>query len=249
MHWMESRSWTAVSFEPEAAEWMSSEGATSRVESIAGQDGSRQIRLTVNRQLNGVSAMLTVDFDRTTLQPRRMAIQIESGGRVAALRVIAKAVRRIQPSEVEAVLPSREIRKQVSPTPAESAAESTEAGGGAANLASIDLAERTAEAEFVLHAAGACLGEPVLVEEAPGGVRVRSGKGTIGGWPESITSSANLADVLGALADIRGGPAIRQNPEILGVQAHWSTRAPFGCWRIAFLILSHRLCPNALAIF
>ncbi|MDR3698484.1 MAG: hypothetical protein P4L56_02540 [Candidatus Sulfopaludibacter sp.] len=214
MRWMESRSWAPVSFAPEAAEWMSGEGAISRAEFIGGQDGSRQIRIRVERLLNGARATLTVDFDRTTLQPRRMSIWLESGGRVAELQMIAKVIRSVRPYEVDAALPTPEIRKVPYANPIEAAPEPAEAAGVPVSIASVNLAERTTEAQFVLHAAGACLGEPVLVEDTPGGVRVRSGNGRSGRWPGAITSSADLADVLGALADIRGAEVLPQNPRI-----------------------------------
>jgi len=78
-------------------------------------------------------------------------------------------------------------------------------------------AERAVEAQFLLHAADACLGEPVRVEETPGGVRVRSNNGSAGRWPEALSSSARLADVLGALAELRGhirGGQVPKNPAI-----------------------------------
>jgi hypothetical protein len=55
----------------------------------------------------------------------------------------------------------------------------------------------------VLHAAGACLGEPVQVEDTPDGVRVRGINGKPGSGPGAVASVANLADVLDVLADLR----------------------------------------------
>jgi hypothetical protein len=219
IRWMESRSWAPVSFAPEAAEWMSVEGAIARAEYISGSDGSRQVRIKVERRLNGARATLTVDFDRATLQPRRMSIHCESDGRVAELQMIAKGVRSIQASEVNAAILSPEIRRLAGPNEIETLPETAAPVVLPVNLAAINLAERTTEAQFVLHAAGACLGEPVLVEDTPGGVRVRSGNGTLGRWPEAITSSADLADVLGALADLRDAAALPQTPRILPAAA------------------------------
>jgi hypothetical protein len=203
MRWMESRSWAPVSFAPEAAQWMSGAGARALAESITASDGSQHIRLTVERRMHAARARLTAEFDAVTFQPRSMSIRFEADGRSAELNIIAQRVRSVAAAEVAAAAVSPEsvevptVRAPVTP-PAPDRHPVFSVGPDL-----IDSAERAAEAQFLLHAADGCLGEPVVVEEVPGGVRVRSVQGIVGRWPEATSSSAKFADVVGALAELR----------------------------------------------
>ena len=205
MRWMESRSWAPVSFAPEAAQWMSGAGARALAESITASDGSRHIRLTVERRMHAARARLTAEFDAVTFQPRSMSIRFEANGQSAELNMIAQRVRSVAAAEVAAAAVSPESVKFPA-VRAPGARPPDRHPVLSADPALIDSAERAAEVQFVLHAADACLGEPVVVEEVPGGVRVRSTQGIAGRWPEATSSSAKLADVLGALAELRDGP-------------------------------------------
>jgi hypothetical protein len=205
-----------VSFASEAAQWMSGAGARALAESITASDGSQHIRLTVERRMHAARARLTAEFDAVTFQPRSMSIRFEADGRSAELNMIAQRVRSVAAAEVAAAAVSPEsvkfpaVRAPGAPPP-----DHHPAPAGATDL--IDSAERAAEAQFLLHAADACLGEPVVVEEVPGGVRVRGIQGIVGRWPESTSSSAKLADVDGALAELRdhlGGGRESENPAI-----------------------------------
>lgn len=224
MHWMESRSWTPVSFAREAAQWMRDAGATPRTERRLAIDGTPQVRIQVERRMNGGLARLTADFSAATFQPQSMTIRFEAGAHVAELRMIAQRVRSIPETEVAAVSESIP-QNPILPPPAMDThrllAQPSPAGPADSTL--VDVAQRTADAQFVLHAAGACLGEPVVMEEIPGGVRVRRVHGIGGAWPEATSSFTNLHDVLGALADLRDqlgvGPA-SENPKMQQAMAH-----------------------------
>ncbi len=212
MRWMESRSWTPVSFVHEAGQWMSDTRATRHAERFVGSDGARQIRILVERHMHGGLARLTADFDSATFQPRSMAIRFEAGGRIAELKMITQRVRSIPAAEVAAAaesIPEAPVVPAPVPDTRRLPAQPTLAPPVDSTLA--DAAERAADAQFVLHTAGACLGEPVVIEEIPGGVRVRRVRGRSGTWPEATSSLTNLRDVLGALADLRDqlgvGPA------------------------------------------
>ena len=203
MRWMESRSWAPVSFAPEAAQWMSGAGARALAESITASDGSRHIRLTVERRMHAARARLTAEFDAVTFQPRSMSIRFEANGRSAELNMIAQRVRSVAAAEVAAAAVSPESVKFPAVRAPGASSPPDRHPVLSVGQALIDSAERAAEAQFLLHAADACLGEAVVVEEVPGGVRVRSTQGIAGRWPEATSSSAKLADVLGGLAELR----------------------------------------------
>ncbi len=204
MRWMESRSWTPVSFAREAAQWMSDAGATPRTERLLASDGTPQIRILVERRINGGLARLTADFTAVTFQARSMTIRFEAGGHVAELKMITQRVRSIPAAEVAAVSESiPETPASPSPAPDTRRLLAQSAPAAPSDSTLVETARRTADAQFVLHSAGACLGEPVVMEEIPGGVRVRSVHGRGGIWPEATSSFTNLRDVLGALGDLR----------------------------------------------
>ena len=232
MGWMESRSWAPVSFAPEAAQWMNGAGAHALAESVVAADGSRRIRITIERRMQASRAVLRAEFDAATFQPRRLSIRFESDGRSAELDMTAQRVRNVAPSEVSAAAvapPSDESPERpasLMPSP-EAPPLPSRLPVLAVDRVLIDSAERAAEAQFVLHVAGACLGESIVVEEVSGGVRVRSTKGAAGGWPEAASSSAKLADVLGALAALRdpAGGGLQQENSTFGSKAVMHARA------------------------
>jgi len=211
--WMESRSWAPVSFAPEAAQWMSGEGARAVAESITAGDGTRRIRITVERRMQAASARLTAEFDAVSFQPRSMSIRFEAEGRAAEVDLIAQRTRSVASAEVAAAAVAPESAEFSAVRPAGAPQRPDRQPVFSVDPALIDSAERAAEAQFVLHAAEACLGEAVVVEEVPEGVRVRGIQGTAGRWPEATSSFAKLADVLGALAELRERVAGAREPE------------------------------------
>jgi hypothetical protein len=205
MHWMESRSWTPVAFTPELSLWARKDGALAGAETLRGPDGNLFVRITARRQTSSLTAVLTVDVDPRNWWPKRQSIRFESAGRIVELLLTSNRIQPVASADlsdavfhpdiaVPGEIPPRVSTLTVPEPPAVEEAPVHELPQGAV---------QTVEAHYVLHQVGACVGEPVRIEEEAGGVRIYSLGGGSGGLPQTFTGQAFLRDVSGALADLR----------------------------------------------
>ncbi len=205
IRWLENRSWTPISFASDISQWVSGDGALATAERVRGEDGTPTIRITAQRRSRKMVAVLTVDVDSHSYWPRLQAIRFETPERAIEFRLRATSIQPVRRTEMSAgvfspdanrmraesagdpVLPRRE-------TPARPSADEQAAG-------TVAIDPRAVEARYVLHQAGACLGEAVRVSEEPGGASVVGlGRGAAG-----YRCELSLDYVLNALSDLRRG--------------------------------------------
>ncbi len=206
MRWMEGRKWTPVTFTPELALWTEKADAVVSAEKIRESNGATLIRITARKHAGGLTAMLTIDVDPQTWRPKRQSIRFESGDRVVELRLTSSLIRAMLSSDLSPALfiPDIPHAAEAARTPG---VDSRSVGAPLEEHRPPDAAGGEAvasvEARYILHEVGACMGEPVRIEEQDGGVRVWNLGGKSGSWPQAFTTQAGMQDVAGALADLR----------------------------------------------
>jgi Predicted transmembrane transcriptional regulator (anti-sigma factor) len=209
LRWLESGAGRAISFTSDLAVWSHQDGTILKAERIRQENGPPEIRVTAQRTTRRLTAVLRIDFDSASYRPRLQTLRFETPEHAIEFRLAAKQMRLISSTELKANLFSPEKRLFLDPAvpilppaPKESAG-SVDLPKTPAGLSS-DGAFDALEAHYVLHQAGACLGEPVKIEEQRDGVRVQSlGQGP---WRESFTSTAGIRAVLSAFAELRDAP-------------------------------------------
>ncbi len=205
MRWMESRSWTPVAFTPELSVWARKDGAVAGVETLRGPDGKAFVRITARKQTSRLTAILTVDVDIRNWWPKRQAIRFESAQRVVEFLLTSNRIQTLASSEMpDAVFHPDIAASGEAPSPVsalvvpEKPAEAEDPVRGLA-----EGAMQIVEAHYILHQVGACMGEPVKIEQEPTGIRVYNLGRSSGSWPQTFTVLATLQDIAGALADLR----------------------------------------------
>jgi hypothetical protein len=207
LRWLESRSWRPLSFASDFLVLSGQDGVEMRAERAVRSDGSASVRITARKATRRVVAMLTLDVDALTFRPRLETIRFETPEQAVELRLTATSI---------TPLPSRDLPSEVFTGPVSEAPVLTAAAENSAPVPeNPEIAPsttpgpdiRAVEARFVLHRAGACLGEPVEITEVDGRVRIRHR----GGGEDALATVTSLTDVLGALSDLRrsaaGAPA------------------------------------------
>lgn len=205
--WIETRAWNPISFASDISTWSSQDGALLRAETIGNQEGSALIRLTAQRTSRRVTAILSVDVESESFLPRLQTLRFETPGRAIEFRLRATNIRTLHTAEVlDAVFrPDVPIRVPVrAPNlPRPYVDQATPPAITPESMAESESNARALEARYVLHEAGACLGEPVRISEEPGGVRIVRMSGSPGTWPETFVPAGDLGRILAALADLR----------------------------------------------
>lgn len=203
MHWLESRSWSPISFASDISLWAAEDGSIATAERRRGEDGTPMIRITAQRRSREMLAVLTVDVDPNSYWPRLQAIRFETPAQAIEFRLAATSIQPVRRGEMAANVfrpdpnVAREVRIIPPVVPRHEANASPSTDERAADVPAID--PRAVEARFVLHEAGACLGESVRVSEEPGGTRVvRLGKEA-----DNFRCGLDLGYVLSALSDLR----------------------------------------------
>ncbi len=226
LHWLESRSWNPISFASNISSWASEDGSVASAERLRANDGTAMIRITAQRKSSKMVAVLTVDVDSKSYWPRLQTIRFETDQRAIEFRLAATSIRPVRASEMSArvflpegapVAAMRAIRP-VLPQP--ESPTGVQVPEHEADLPAID--PRAVEAQFVLHQAGACLGEAVRVSEDPDGSRVDR----LGGEPGSYRCELGLSYVLNALSDLRRDQPAREGigPRSVAIRHAWALR-------------------------
>jgi hypothetical protein len=208
MRWLESRSWSAISFASDISVWSAEDGTTVRAERVPGDGGSPAVRLTAQRKSRRMVAILTLDVDSNSYWPRIQTLRFETPERAVEFRLAATSIRPVRPAEVaSSVYPpdlragiDRQVaipqREGVPAFPVQPAPNNSDAGPVSPEV----------EAHYALHKAGACLGQAVRVSEDSGGTRIWKLADGSGGQLEGFTTTAEMSYVLNALADVRRAP-------------------------------------------
>lgn len=183
------------------------------------------IRITAQRRSRKMVALLMVEVDSDSYRPRLQTIRFETPERTIEFRLTATAIQPILRSELSAAVfrPDAGVAREVRAEPALPRPEASvhpPVTEPPVRLPAID--PRAVEAQFVLHQAGACLGESVRIAEEPPGVRVDR----IGNEPDSYRSPLDLGYMLAVLSDLRRGQPARgdNQPRTVALRHAWAMR-------------------------
>lgn len=218
MHWLESRSWNPISFASDISQWAAEDGSVATAERLRGEDGTPMIRITAQRSSRKMVAVLTVEVDSSSYRPRLQTIRFETPERAIEFRLAATNIQLIRRTEMAASVfrPDQNVARDGRTFPFALPRHEVAAGSStyerAADLPAID--PRTVEARFVLHQAGACVGESVRVSEEPGGSRVIR----LADEAASYRCELGLGYVLSALSDLRRGQPVRGSTENIALR-------------------------------
>jgi hypothetical protein len=217
VHWLESRSWNAISFASDISQWTAEDGSMASAEGMRGADGTPMIRITAQRKSRKMVAILIVDVDSSSYRPRLQTIRFETPERAIEFRLAATAIQPIRRTEIDSGVfqPDPGLERELGITRSalpKREAPSTPSTNELSNDG-IEVDPRAVEARFVLHQAGACVGEPVRVSEEAGDTRVTR----IGNEAGSYKSGLGLDYLLGALSDLRRGQLVP--PDTGGAQS------------------------------
>ena len=226
LRWLESRSWSPISFASDISSWTAADGSIASAERLRAGDGTQMIRITAERKSRKMIALLMVEVDSKSYRPRLQTIRLETPERTIEFRLTATDIQPIRRSDLSAAVfrPDAGGSREASALPP--VLPRPEAEAVAAHtlpptpLPRID--PRAVEAQFLLHQAGACLGESVRIAEEPGGVRVDR----IGNEPDSYRSPLDLGYMLGVLSDLRRGQPGRSDnqPRTVALRHAWAMR-------------------------
>ena len=224
LHWLESRSWSPISFASDIALWASADVAAA--ERLRSEDGTAVLRVTAQRKSGRMVALLAVEVDSQSYRPRLQTIRFETPERTVEFRLAATRIQPIRQREMSANMfrPAPEfapeLRTPKQPPQQPGAPAPPAALPVPSGEAAID--PRALEAQFVLHRAGACSGDSVRVSEESGWTRVDR----LGREPDSYRVELGISFVLGALADLRRNqPAPGdQGAHALALRNAWAMR-------------------------
>jgi hypothetical protein len=226
LRWLERRSWNPISFASDMSTWTSEDGSTAAAQRMRGADGKPVLRITAQRKSHRMVAVVTMEVDSENYWPRLQTIRFETSESAVEFRLAATSIQPIRQAEMNADLfrPAPEAAAELhSPR---LAAPQPEAPAQPASLPPsenpVPIDPRAIEAQFVLHQAGACLGESVRISEESGWTRVDR----LSGDPNSYSRQLDLSFVLNALAELRRDqpPAIDHGARAVALRNAWAMR-------------------------
>lgn len=207
LRWLETRAWRPISLAAPISVWAGRDGTVARAEQIRLAGGEKAVRITVERRSARLAAVLTLEVDAQTYRPRLQRVRYEQRGRVVEFSLKATAARAVEPGEVAAAVERQEPGMAAAQTAPAAVAEPVRSVPGPAALA---LAPEEAEAlsqevsaHYLLHLAGACLGEPVRVASEAGTAQVFKLNGEPAGRGGEAVPGVRLDSVMAVLSDMR----------------------------------------------
>ena len=218
--WLDSRAWHPISFASDLSVWSQQDGTVLRAERLAEPDGSTLVRITAQRTTNRLTAELSVDLDAADYRPRLQTIRFETPERTVEFRLAVTSIRAVGVTQIPPAIFAPDASLLPSASAGSTNRSSLNIGSGssippAATNGSLLDDMRMIEAQYVLHRAGACLGEAVEIFQEPDGVRVRSRDALSSRRPETLAAFAGLQDVLAALAELRNRAEIPAETPVL----------------------------------
>jgi hypothetical protein len=210
MRWLQSRRWRPISLTNDIFVLLDDTGVTLRSEHVRAADGKPAMRLSAQRVQAGQRLEIVLELDAESYRPRLERVRFEAGGRAVELcltmeREESVPSQRIVPAvflpdvapalpvaptvaRAEAVSPAIVPIPTLAPPPVDPAAE--RAAFEAANI----------EVRYVLHRAGACLGEPIEISEDPAGFLHVSGLSP---------TAERKAELVNLLAQLEAGSRVK----------------------------------------
>jgi hypothetical protein len=214
VRWLRSRSWRPIAFATDLSHFVDEDGVLLRAEQVRSADGAPTIRLSARRETGRVRIEMVVEVDANTFLPRRQKIRFEGAGREVELSLSVERAESLPPNQLRATVFQPDIETLPAP-PAARARIAPPIGApvplkpaaveeARPDAAALDIVE--IEAEYALHLAGVCLGEPIEMLRDPSGyIQIRG----------LAATAERKAELLGALAQLGPGPWIRVDIQTL----------------------------------
>lgn len=202
MSWLRNRPWKPIVLLTDVSFWEGN-GAALRVDRISAQ----QVRLTVQRVNADTRLELVAILNAQSSLPTIQRLRITNNSRTVEFELSSEQMERRPVFNPAMFFPDRDLSAaSVSGTKSE---ERTSIVTYAARSKSTFAEPVDAQAEvsrlhahYVLHLAGACRGVPVTITQENGGAQVLGAPGS-SDTDAYFTKDAALADIMGALAQIR----------------------------------------------
>jgi hypothetical protein len=204
--WLQSRRWQPIAFGDELAGFVDREDVVLRAERVRSENGEPSIRLSAHRQAGGgIRVEMVLELAAGTFSPRLQRIRFRNASREIELTLVVERAEAVAPYQVLAAVfrPDAEViaaparAKMTAPVAAVLPLVVTPAGDPRAEETPLEVEE--IEAEYALHRAGACLGEPIeILRDRPGHIQIRG----------LAATAERKAELLGAMAALQANPAV-----------------------------------------
>ncbi|HOQ45248.1 MAG TPA: zf-HC2 domain-containing protein [Bryobacteraceae bacterium] len=210
MQWLESRSWTPISFASDISTWSAEDGTIVRAERVHDEQGSPLFRITAERKSRRMVAVLTVEVESHNYWPRLQKLRFETPEQAVDFSLQTTSIRPVRPAEIASVVYPPDLTPATGTTAAIPRRDEVPAFPAQPAPDDIDNEPASAEIEahYALHKAGACLGQAVRVSQDSDGTWIWKLAGESGAQVEGFTTPVAIEHVLGALADLREAPPV-----------------------------------------
>ena len=207
VRWLRSRRWRPIAFATELSRFRDEDGVVLRAERVQSAKREPTIRISARRATGRVRIEIVLEVDAKTFLPQLQKVRFEGAGREVELSLAVERAESVPPHQLLAMvfqpdaeaLPAppavraRVVSLTASPMPSKPTAVE-ETRPDAAPFGMVEI-----EAEYALHRAGACLGEPIeMLRASSGHIQVRG----------LAATAERKAELLDALAQLRSAPWI-----------------------------------------
>ena len=182
VQWLEGRTWDPISFAKGIEQWSSEDGIALRAEEIRVAGAPPLIRISAEKSTRQMVSVWSVSFDSKDYRPKLETIRFTTPERTVELRLTPRMIRPVSEEELSASIFEPEIpaveRTSSVPRPAPHPLQSDASPAFSPPPASESM-RKAVLALYVLHRAGACVGEAVHIEEDGGIARIWNPTGQI----------------------------------------------------------------------